>query len=284
MVTRSDIQEGSVYSMPIIALANQKGGCGKTTTTRNLAKALHERGRTVLMIDLDQQGSLTAYCGVNPEQLDQSIYHVFASYIDIYKAPSLLAPIIYEIEPGLDLVPANEELAALDIELINALQREEILKLMLVPIMSQYDYILLDCPPALSLLVVNALVAANAVIVVLQADYLATRGVNRLLKLVSAVRSRLNPVLVVDGIVLTMADLRTRHARQIIERTRVGFDHKILVFETIIKLYAPLKDTPIAGKSILEMDGASQAAFSFRALAEEVEALYVPVPVQELKR
>jgi chromosome partitioning protein len=265
--------------MPIIALANQKGGCGKTTTTRNLAKALHERGRTVLMIDLDQQGSLTAYCGVNPEKLDQSVYNVFASYIDIYKDPIPLAPIIYEIEPGLDLVPANEELAALDIELINAMQREEILKLMLAPIISQYDYILFDCPPALSLLVVNALVAASAVIVVLQADYLATRGVNRLLKLVSAVRTRLNPALVVDGILLTMADLRTRHARQIIERTRAGFDSKILVFDTITKMYAPIKDTPIAGKSILEIDGTSQAALSFHALAEEVEALHFPAQV-----
>jgi chromosome partitioning protein len=265
--------------MPIIALANQKGGCGKTTTTRNLAKALHERGKTVLMIDLDQQGSLTAYCGVIPEQLDQSIYNVFASYVDIYKDPIPLAPIIYEIEPGLDLVPANEELAALDIELINAMQREEILRLMLAPIISQYDYILFDCPPALSLLVVNALVAANAVVVVLQADYLATRGVNRLLKLVGAVRTRLNPALSVDGILLTMADLRTRHARQIIERTRTGFDNKILVFETITRIYAPLKDTPIAGKSILEVDGTSKAAQSFRDLAEEIEALHFPAQV-----
>src|SRR6266487_2511931 len=265
--------------MPIVALANQKGGCGKTTTTRNLAKALHERGKKVLMVDLDQQGSLTAYCGVNPESLEQTIYNIFASYVDIYQKPAPLAPIIYEIEPGLDLVPANEELAALDIELINAMQREEILKLMLAPIVNQYDYILLDCPPALSLLVVNALVAADAVIVVLQADYLATRGVNRLLKLVSAITTRLNPTLAIDGIILTMADLRTRHARQIIERTRASFDNKILVFSAITKIYAPLKDTPIAGKSILEIDKMSQAAQSFRDLAQEVEALHYPTGV-----
>ncbi len=262
--------------MPILAFANQKGGCGKTTTTRNVAKALHERGKRVLMCDLDQQGSLTAYCGVNPETLEQTIYNIFASYIDLYADPLPLDPIVHQIEPGLDLIPANEELAALDIELINAMQREEILRMMLMPLLARYDYILFDCPPALSLLVVNALVAADAVIIVLQADYLATRGVNRLLKLMQAIRTRLNPRLVVDGILLTMADMRTRHAKEIIERTRVNFKDKILVFSTITKIYAPLKDTPIVGKSILELDGASAAAQSFRDLAEQIETLHTP--------
>lgn len=266
--------------MPIIALANQKGGCGKTTTTRNLGKALHEKGYRVLLIDLDQQGSLTAYCGLNPELLETTIYDIFASYIDMRQEPQLLAPVIHEIEPGLDLVPANEELAALDIELISAMQREEILKRMLEPLLASYDFILMDCPPALSLLVVNALVAAHAVIVVLQADYLATRGVNRLLKLMAAIKTRLNTALQTDGILLTMADLRTRHARQIIERTRAGFNNKILVFNTITKIYAPLKDTPIAGKSILEIDSTSQAAQSFRELASEVEALHTSALVR----
>src|SRR5258708_14853225 len=109
--------------MPTIAFANQKGGCGKTTTTRKVAKALHERGKKVLMVDLDQQGSLTAYCGVNPEALEQTIYNIFASYIDMYAEPLPLDPIIYQIEPGLDLIPANDELAALDIRLINAIGR-----------------------------------------------------------------------------------------------------------------------------------------------------------------
>lgn len=257
----------------IYAITNQKGGVSKTTTTRNLGKALHLLGRKVLLVDLDQQGSLTAYCGLNPESLDQTIYTVFASYVDIYKEPISIEPYIYEIEPGLDLLPANEELAGLDIELINAPQREEILRMMLAPIVGNYDYILLDCPPALSLLVVNALVAANAVIITLQADYLATRGVSRLLKLITAVTNRLNSGLVVDGILLTMADLRTRHARQIIERTRTNFGDRIRVFSSVMKMYAPMKDTPIVGKTILELDGTSQAAQAFREFAAEVESL-----------
>ena len=256
----------------VYAIANQKGGVGKTTTTRNLGAALVERGRTVLLIDLDQQGSLTAYCGVDPEALNSSIYNVFASYIDFNHEPVPLSPII-SITSKLHLVPANEELAALDLELIHAYSREEILKKALAPVKAQYDYILIDCPPNLSLLVVNALVAATNVIVTLQTDYLATRGVNRLIKIINAVQIRLNPELTIDGILLTMADLRTRHAKTIIERTRTNFENNILIFDTITKLYAPLKDTPIIGQSILDLDSTSQASQSFRALAKEIESL-----------
>ena len=147
------------------------------------------------------------------------------------------------------------------------------MKKALAPVKAQYDYILIDCPPNLSLLVVNALVAATNVIVTLQTDYLATRGVNRLIKIINAVQTRLNPELTIDGILLTMADLRTRHAKTIIERTRTNFENNILIFDTITKLYAPLKDTPIIGQSILDLDSTSQASQSFRALAKEIESL-----------
>jgi chromosome partitioning protein len=257
----------------VIALANQKGGVGKTTTTRNLGDALVERGKRVLLGDLDQQGSLTAYCGVNPERLQTSLYNVFASYVDFNREPVALKPVIHTIKPGLDLIPANEELAALDLELIGAYSREQILQRVLAPVLSDYDYILLDCPPNLSLLVVNALVAATEVIIVLQTDYLATRGVQRLLKIVTAIQSRLNPSLEIDGILLTMADQRTRHTRQIIEATRSRFQGKVRVFETITKMSVILKDAPVTGQSILEFDGTSEAAQSFRALASEVESL-----------
>lgn len=255
----------------VYAIANQKGGVGKTTTTRNLGDALRERKKRVLLVDLDQQGSLTAYCGVTPEKLDTTIYNVFASYVDLSREPMLLAPVIKHIEDNLDLVPANEELAALDLELIQAYSREQILQKALAPILEQYDYILLDCPPNLSLLVVNALVTATNVIVTLQTDYLATRGVSRLLKIVGAVQARLNPHLNISGILLTMADQRTGHTRDIIKRTRANFEGKVKVFNVITKMSVRLKDAPVVGQSILTYDSESEAAQSFRQLAEEVE-------------
>lgn len=255
----------------VIAIANQKGGVGKTTTTMNLGAALAERGKRVLLVDLDQQGSLTAYCGLKPEALEQTIYNIFYSYIDLNTDPKPLEPIIHQIGRNLDLVPANEELAALDLELIHAMERERILQQILVPVLDRYDYILLDCPPNLSLLVVNALVAATHVVVTLQADYLATRGVGRLLKLVTAVQSRLNRQLVVAGILLTMADQRTGHTKMVIERTRRDFNGRVHVYETITKMSVRLKDAPVTGQSILQYDSESPAAESFRALAGEVE-------------
>src|SRR5712692_3044156 len=237
----------------------------------NLGAALAERGNKVLLVDLDQQGSLTTYCGLKPEQLDTTIYNVFFSYIDLNSEPILLAPIIQHIGENLDLAPANEELAALDLDLIHAMQREQILRQTLAPVVKGYDYVLLDCPPNLSLLVVNALVAARYVIVALQADYLATRGVGRLLKLVSAVRTRLNSHLETAGILLTLADQRTGHTRQIIQRTRNDFDGRVHVFETITKMSVRLKDAPVTGQSILTYDSTSEAAACFRQRAEEID-------------
>jgi chromosome partitioning protein len=255
----------------IYAVANQKGGVGKTTTARNLADVLREKGRKVLLVDLDQQASLSAYCGLKPELLTETIYNVFDSYIDLNSAPRPLASIIHQVREGMDLAPANEELAALDLDLIHAMERERILQQALAPVLPNYDYVLLDCPPNLSLLVVNALVAATDVLITLQADYLATRGVSRLLKLVGAVKARLNPNLTVAGILITLADQRTTHARRIIERTRKDFDGRVPVFETIIKMSSRLKDTPITGQSILEYDPRSEAATAFRQLAAELE-------------
>jgi chromosome partitioning protein len=255
----------------VYAIANQKGGVGKTTTARNLGAAWQEQGKRVLFVDLDQQGSLTACCGRKPELLEQTIYNVFDSYIDLNTQPIPLSSVIQKVTEGIDLAPANEELAALDLDLIHAMERERILQQALAPVVNDYDYILVDCPPNLSLLVVNALVASTHVLVTLQADYLATRGVSRLLKLVSAVKARLNPKLSVAGILLTLADQRTGHTRKIIERTRSDFDGRVRVFDTITKMSVRLKDAPITGQSILEYDSESEAATSYRKLAEELE-------------
>jgi chromosome partitioning protein len=254
----------------IIAIANQKGGVAKTTTTMNLGAALAEKGYRVLLVDLDQQGSLTAYCGHKPEQLTQTIYNVFDSYIDLNSSPLLISSIILPVNEKIDIAPANEEMAALDLDLIHAMERERILQQALAPVLNSYDYVLLDCPPNLSLLVVNALVAATHVIITLQADYLATRGVSRLIKLVTAIQTRLNTKLAIAGILITLADQRTGHTKRIIERTRSDFDGRIHVFETMTKMSVRLKDAPVAGQSILQYDSESEAATSYRQLAEEV--------------
>lgn len=257
----------------VIAIANQKGGVAKTTTVYNLGAALVERDRRVLIVDLDQQGSLTMSAGLDPDTLDDTVYNVLSSYADPKeKHPRALSTIIQKTAAeGLELAPANIELAALDLELTRAYNREQILKAALAPLRDQYDYILLDCPPSLGLLVVNALTASDEVIIPLQADYLATKGVKLLLQTVEAVTEKLNPELRIAGIVLTLADQRTTHAREVIERTRSTFTGQLRVFETLLKMNVRLKEAPIMGTSILAYDPKSNAAEAYRALAGEVE-------------
>jgi len=294
-------------SSRVYAIANQKGGVGKTTTTMNLGAALAEMAKKdsskplmaayepprslpvdasallepaqknrVLLLDLDQQANLTMYAGIQDPDEDlaeeETIYGVMASHADPRKDRVDINTTILQIQhkPNFALIPANGELGALDLELVNTMGRETILKQALDPIKHQWDYIFLDCPPDLSLVVVNVLAVSDTVLIPLQAEYLATRGVRRLLKIVDFVKERLNPGLTVGGILLTMADTRTLHTKDIIKATRDNFAGQIKVFETVIKTSVRLKEAPLSGTSILEYDPHGEAARSYRELAEEV--------------
>lgn len=256
----------------VIAIANQKGGVGKTTTALNMGAALAERGQNVLVVDLDQQGSLTISAGLNPDELSETVYTILSSFADPkQKNPVPLESVVTATSAErLYLVPSNIELAALDLELTRAYNREFVLKRALAPLRDTYDFILLDCPPSLGLLVINALTAADEVLIPLQADYLATKGVKLLRDTIEAVTAQLNPTLKITGILLTLADQRTSHTRQIIDLTRTTFDGVVPVFETLIKLNVRLKEAPITGQSILAYNPTSDAAASYRQLAEEV--------------
>lgn len=257
--------------MKIIAISNQKGGVAKTTTTMSLGAALAQLEKKVLMIDLDQQGSLTHSTGYDPDNLEVTIYDILSSYADMKsKSHKELDSVIIHFAHNLDLVPANMELSAIDLEIERAYQREFILQRAIKKLETSYDFILIDCPPSLSLLVVNALTAATDVIIPVQADYLATRGIKRLLEIIGGVKTNLNPNLKIDGILLTMADQRLSHTREIIKATRERYSGLIPVYDTIIKTSVRLKESPINGMSILEYDPGSEAAAAYRQLAREV--------------
>ncbi|MDD9205238.1 AAA family ATPase, partial [Georgenia sp. 10Sc9-8] len=199
----------------VIAMCNQKGGVGKTTTTVNLGAALAEYGRKVLLVDFDPQGAASAGLGINAHELDKTIYSMLmeprSDVRDIIEHTSV---------PDLDVVPANIDLSAAEVQLVNEVAREQALMRVLRPVLDDYDVILIDCQPSLGLLTVNALTAAHGVIIPLEAEFFALRGVALLVETIEKVQDRLNPRLRIDGILATMVDLRTLHSREVVERVR----------------------------------------------------------------
>lgn len=256
--------------MAIIAVANQKGGVGKTTTVVNLGAALAEQGHKVLAVDFDPQGSLTLALGVNPDDLETSVYDVLGAEISGRSNPEI-REVITRTPGGIDLAPANIELSQAELDLVHALSRESVLKDMLSPIQMRYDYILVDCPPSLSLLTINALAAAGKVIMPVQADYLAMKGIRSLLRTITRVQAKLNPSLEIAGVLLTMADMRTRHSHEVIEVTRKALDNRVPVFDTVIKMSVRIKESAALGQSILTYyKGKTSGAEEYRQLAREV--------------
>jgi chromosome partitioning protein len=251
----------------IMALANQKGGVGKTTSTINLGAALAEYGRRVLLVDFDPQGALSVGLGVNPHNMDLSIYNLLMDS-DV----TIDDILIKTDQAGLHLLPANIDLSAAEIQLVNEVAREMALARVLRPVLREYDYILIDCQPSLGLLAINALTVAHGVLIPLECEFFSLRGVALLLDTIDKVRERLNFDLELEGILATMYDSRTTHCRKVLQRVVEAFGDK--VYQTVITKTVKFPESTVAGAPITSLDPASSGARNYRQLAREVIAAH----------
>jgi len=246
----------------IIAIANQKGGVGKTTTTINLAASLAENGKHVLIIDADPQANATSGYGIDPRTMDSSIYECLVDGYPVNGAQ------VETCVKGLELVGSRIDLAGAELELIGKDDRERVLRRLLAPVKADYDYILIDCSPSLGLITVNALTAADSVIIPVQAEYFALEGISKLLNTIRIIKSKLNPGLEIEGFLLTMYDARLKLANQIYEELKGHFAD--MVFDTVIPRNIRLSEAPSHGLPALLYDPDSRGATSHLALAKEL--------------
>ncbi len=247
----------------VIAMCNQKGGVGKTTTTINLGATLAEYGRRVLLVDFDPQGALSVGLGIPAHQLDVTVYNLLTE-----RGHDVRDVIQKTKVANLDVIPANIDLSAAEVHLVNEVARETILARVLKRVSDQYDVILIDCQPSLGLLTVNALTAAHGVLIPLECEYFALRGVALLVETIDKVRDRLNPAIELDGILATMYDSRTLHSREVLERVVETFGDQVL--ETVIGRTVKFPDASVAGAPITSFAPDHSAAESYRQLAREL--------------
>ena len=253
----------------VLAVVNQKGGTGKTTTCENLGVGLAQEGKKVLLVDVDPQGSLTISLDYpRPDDLDSTLSELMAKVMQ--ETPLSSGEGILHHEEGVDLIPANISLSGMEVSLVNAMSRETILKQLIEPMKRQYDFILLDCMPSLGMLTVNALAAANNVLIPVQAQYLSAKGLEQLLQTVNKVRRQINPKLRIEGILLTMVDGRTNYAKDISNLIRETYGSKIKVFGTDIPHSVRAAEISAEGKSIFKHDPKGKVAEAYRVLTKEV--------------
>ncbi len=247
----------------VVAVCNQKGGVGKTTTTINLGAALAEQGRRVLLVDFDPQGALSVGLGIQPHDIDLTVYNLLMEQgttpYDVLRKTQV---------DGMDLVPSNIDLSGAEVQLVHEVGREYVLGGALEPIMGDYDVVMIDCQPSLGLLTINALASADGVLIPLECEYFAMRGVALLQETIEKVSRLLNPKLQIDGLLGTMYDSRTLHTREVLTNIVNGFGDK--VFHTVISRTVKFPDATVAGEPITRFDPGSMGASSYRELAKEV--------------
>jgi chromosome partitioning protein len=246
----------------VLAITNQKGGVGKTTTAVNLAASLASLGRRVLLIDLDPQGNATTGSGVDKQSLEKTTYHL------LLKVASLAAIRLRSDQAGFDVLPANRDLAGAEVELVDGREREFRLQQGLAGAREEYDFVLIDCPPALNLLTVNALTAADAVLIPMQCEYFAIEGLADLVNTVKKIKARLNPRLVIDGVVRVMFDNRNTLGQHVSDQLKAHFGAK--VFDTVVPRNVRLAEAPSHGMAVLQYDRNSKGAQAYLQVAQEL--------------